>query len=431
MSLNLYCLGISHHTASVDLRERLAFEGSRCAWFTRELQSQTQWEEVIILSTCNRAEVYVAGSAQCSPDLVNLLAEGFKVDRRELENATYAFTNEQVISHLFRVAAGLDSMVLGEPQILGQITDAYETAVAEKSLGPRLSKLFLSAIHAGKRVRTETRIGRHSLSIPSLAVTLAQRHVGDLATSSITLLGAGEMAELAMDVFHQRGATQCTVISRSLSSACKLADRWQGEAATMDRLVGALSQTDILVSSSSAPHALILQSMIEAVMVQRPDRPLVILDIAVPRDVEPEVKFIPNVTLYDIDDLQNATEANHAWRAGEIPAAESILSEEYRSCLDNLLALQVAPVIKELRQRGEAIRLSEMRRTLRHLDDLSPEHIQRIESLTQAIVQKLLHQPTVRLREESGGARGEQYGRMVSDLFGLESPPTIPTRELP
>lgn len=419
MNLGLQCLGISHHTASVELRERLAFDAHRREEFLARLRANGEHIEAAILSTCNRTEVYIAEATDAKVNLVGLLANTFEFSQAELEPVLYAYQEEQVVSHLFRVAAGLDSMVLGESQVLGQITEAYGHALADGSAGPILSRLFQAAIRAGKRVRTETGIGRLAVSVPSLAAQLAQQHIGQLEAASVTLLGAGEMAELAMDAFRKRGVSRFTVVSRTLATASKLAERWQGEAGTMDTLSDALAQSDILLASSSAPHTLIDRALIDEVMRSRMERPLVVIDIAVPRDVAPEVRSVPNVTLFDIDDLRATSRVNRNARESEIPLAERILEEEYRASIVDLTALKATPVIRELRQHVENIRASEVEKTLRRLGELNPEQVQHIEALTHSIVQKMLHTPTLRLRQEAGRLENGALEAVVRELFAL------------
>lgn len=422
MNLGLHCLGVSHHTAPVALRERLAIDTRQRDFFRSGLLAQIESAETVFLSTCNRTELYIAVPAVALPDLTELVAKTFQLPRTMLEPILYSFGEESAIRHLFRVAAGLDSMVLGEAQVLGQVTAAYTDALAAQTVGPVLSRLFQAAIRAGKRVRTHTDIGRHAVSIASLAAQKAQEQITQLAAASVTLLGAGEMAELAMEAFRKRGVQDFTVVNRTLATASTLAARWQGTALTMEKLGEAIARADILLTSSAAPHALVDRLLVETAMAARSARPLVILDVAVPRDVAPEVGALPHVTLYDMDDLQSASRLNQAARANEIPRAEEILQEECHACVLDLQALQAASVIRELRQHVESIRVSELEKTLRRLDDLSPEQIQRIEALTQSIVQKLLHAPTVRLRQEAGQHANGELETVVRELFALSPP---------
>lgn len=417
--MQILCLGISHKTAPIEFRERLAFDDASIAGFLDTIFYNAHYEEMAILSTCNRVEIYTAAADTKFDELTSQLTAYFKLNEGEIDAHAYQLVNEQVISHLFRVTAGLDSMVLGEPQILGQVTGAYELAVELRTVGPRLSKLFLSAIRTGKRVRTETAIGKKSVSIPSLAARLASKHVLALSQANIMLLGAGEMAELAVEAFRKLGGQRFTVVSRTLASACNLAERWQGEAATMDMLEPVLADADILVSSSSTPHTLIEPELIRRIMVNRPVRPLVILDIAVPRDVNPHVADITGVTLYDIDGLQEGVEESLAARKREVPQAEKILVEEYGLFLDYLAGLKVVPVIKQIRNQAETIRDGEVQRMLQKLPDLSPEAREQIHLMSRSLIKKILHTPTIRLRQEANGPQSERYEQYARELFGL------------
>jgi len=317
------------------------------------------------------------------------------------------------------VSSGLDSMVLGEPQILGQVTDAYKISLGINACGKVLSKLFQSAIRAGKRVRTETDISKDAVSVSSLAARMAEQVIGDLSRAQITLLGAGEMAEVAIEALKIRGANQFGVISRTISSACSLAEKWNGKAGTLQDLSGALETTDILISSTSAPHTIIHRKMIEKAMESRQDRPMVIIDIAVPRDVASNVNEVENVNLYDIDDLNCGVKQAIGNREGEIPKVEKIIDEEYQAFKEYFGTLNIVPVIVEMRQHADAIRQKELEKTLRKLESLNPEDREQIRTLTRSIVQKILHEPTVFLREEANGPNGEKYASAASKLFGL------------
>ena len=420
--MEIICVGFSHTTTSIDVRERLAFDQQSISDFVFSLEQSSQVEEVVIISTCNRVEIYLTAKHICFDEIIEQLVSQFSVQEAELHELAYQLVNQQVVAHLFRVAAGLDSMVLGEPQILGQVTEAYKTAVELGTLGPRLSKLFLSAIHTGKRVRTETAIGEKSLSVSSLAVSLALRHSSPIEKTKVALLGAGEMAELAIEGFRKRGVQTFSVISRTLASACKLAQRWQGEAGTMDMLGDVLQDADILVSSSSAPHTLVHPNLIRKVMERRPNRPLVILDIAVPRDVDPKVGEIPGVQLYDIDDLQEGVADSLVAREREVPKAEKILNEEYHLFMAYLATLKVVPVIKQIREHAEEIRECEMDKMFRRLPDLPPEVQEYIQLMTRSLVKKILHKPTIRLREEATGPHIDQFESVTRHLFGLDQP---------
>jgi glutamyl-tRNA reductase len=422
--MRLQCLGLNHHTANVDSREKLAFstEMVHALWDQIRVQMDHSVTELVVMSTCNRVELYLVSDRPAFEQVSELLAKQSGLPIEELEPLFYRLVDEQVVSHLFRVAAGLDSMVLGEPQILGQVTEAYEAGLQNGSCGKVLSKLFQSAIYTGKRVRTETEISKNSVSISSLAATKAEQVVKDLSQAQITLLGAGEMAELAIEALRKRGADQFIVISRTISSACGLAEKWNGHAGTIEKLTGALEETDILITSTSAPHTLIHRRMIEQVMAGRPDRPMVIIDIAVPRDVASDVGEIEHVSLYDIDGLNRGVEKSIQTREGEIPQVEQIIDQEYRIFKDFYASLKVVPVIVGMRRQADEIRRSELEKTLRKLDRLDPHDQEQIAALTHSIVQKILHEPTIRLREEANGPNGEKYAGAVRALFGLEKP---------
>ncbi len=419
--MRLHCLGINHHTAEVCAREKLAFNSSLANQFWDQLRNNTEHQisELVVLSTCNRVEIYVVAEEPVFEYLEEVLVEFRDLPGEDIGHLFYRLVDEQVISHLLRVSAGLDSMVLGEPQILGQVTEAYQTSLEMGACGKLLSKLFQTAIHTGKRVRTETDISKNSMSVSSLAAQVAEQIVGNLSDSQITLLGAGEMAELAISALKKRGSNKFIVISRTINSACGLAQKWDGNAGTMENLAGALENTDILLTSTSAPHTIIHRSLIERIMAERPNRPLVIIDIAVPRDVASDVEDIPGVSLFDIDRLNQGVEKALESREGEIPKVETIIDEEYLAFKEYFGTLKVVPVITGMRQQADAIRQQELDKALRQLDGIDPKQQERIKALTHAIVQKILHEPTIRLRQEANGPNGEKYAVAVSELFGL------------
>lgn len=419
--MRLHCLGLNHRTAEIDIREQLAFETAQIEEFWKYLQRATKGllSELIVLSTCNRVEIYAVSEQPIFSELEQALLEYSNLQIDDVKSFLYRFVDEQVISHLMRVSAGLDSMVLGEPQILGQVTDAYEISLGINACGKVLSKLFQCAIRAGKRVRTETDISRDNVSVSSLAANMAEQVISDLQQAQITLLGAGDMAELAVEALKNRGANKFGVISRTISSACSLAEKWNGQAGTMEDLSGALEITDILITSTSAPHTLIHRGMIEQIMEARQERPMVIIDIAVPRDVASDVNKVENVRLYDIDDLNCGVEKAIENRKNEIPQVEKIIDEEYQLYKEYFASLNVVPVIVEMRQQADSIRQKELEKTLRKLESLSPEDKEQIKILTHSIVQKILHGPTIILREEANGPNGEQYAHAASVIFGL------------
>lgn len=419
--MRLHCLGINHQTAEVSTREKLAFDINQTKSFWEALRKETERkvDELVVLSTCNRVEIYAVSEQPFFAELEKSLVELRDISGKDIGHLFYRLVDEQVISHLLRVSSGLDSMVLGEPQILGQVTEAYQTGLEIGSCGKMLSKLFQSAISTGKRVRTETDISKNSMSVSSLAAQVTEQIVGNVSDSQITLLGAGEMAELAIEALKKRGANKFIVISRTINSACTLAQKWDGHAGTMENLAGALENTDILLTSTSAPHTIIHRSLIEGIMANRPNRPLVIIDIAVPRDVASDVKDIAGVSLFDIDRLNQGVVKAVESRESEIPKVEKIIDEEYLTFKEYFGSLKVLPVIAGIRQQANAIRQQELEKALRQLDGIDPKQQERIKALTHAIVQKILHEPTIRLRQEANGPNGEKYAVAVSELFGL------------
>ena len=420
----IHCLGLNHTTASINLRERLAFnEDSLRAALSRLGCGRLgdSLNELVILSTCNRIELYAVSPRLAAEDLELFLSEtrGAPVD--EFRPHLYHYRDEDAIRHLLRVASGLDSLVLGEPQILGQVTDALELARGAGSSGPLLSRLFQGAIHAGKRARTETYIARNPASVSSLAASLAEKSVRNLAQAQLVVLGAGEMAELAVEALRKRGAVKVLVLNRTLERAEALAKRWQAEVSTFERLGEALSVADVLVSSTGAPHTIINPGTVERIMQARPSRPLVMIDIAVPRDIDSRCSEIPNVKVYDMDSLHARLEHSLAGREAEVPKVEAILKEEQVIFMAYFSSLDMLPLIAEVRQQAEAIRQAELNKTLRRLPDLTEAERARIDALTQALVKKLLDAPTTHLRAQANMPTAPEYAHVARTLFGLST----------
>ncbi len=422
--MHIHCLGINHTTASIGLRERLAFtEDSLRAALARVGCGgmENSFNELVILSTCNRTEIYAVSDRIEADDLELLLAETRRIPLDEFQPHLYRHMDEDVVYHLLRVASGLDSLVLGEPQILGQVTNALELARGAGSSGPLLSRLFQSAIHAGKRARTETHIARNPASVSSLAASLAERSVHNLAKAQIVILGAGEMAELAVEALRKRGAAKVLVLNRTLEKAETLAKRWQAEASTFERMGEALSAADVLIASTGAPHTIIHPGIVERIMLERPTRPLVMIDIAMPRDIDSLCNEIPNVNVYDMDSLHTRLEHSLAEREAEVPKVEAILSQEQASFMAYFNSLDMLPLIAEVRQQAEAIRQAELQKTLRRLPDLSDAERARVEALTMALVKKLLDAPTNRLRAQANTPTAPEYAQVARTLFGLSA----------
>lgn len=423
--LHIQCLGINHHTASVNLRERLAYTSHRLESSLSRLGCGQDPEykilrELVILSTCNRVEIYALNLNPSFDPLEKFLSETQSVPIEEFSHNLYRLSDEEAVYHLFQVAAGLDSAVLGEPQILGQVTEALAAAQRHETAGKILSRMFQAAIHAGKRARTETEIAHNPASISSVAVNLISEVVLDLVSAKIIVLGAGEMAELAVEALRKRGAHQIMVVNRTLQRARELASRWNGQSATLEMLLELLPEADIVITSTGAPHTIIQASMVQKAMANRLDRPLMIMDIAVPRDVDPDVQNLPGVRLFDIDSLSQHLEISLQLREAQIPKVQTILNEEFADFKDYLASLDVVPIIVEMRRQANAIRQAELEKTVRRIPDLSPEAQAHIDELTRIIVNKILHNPTARLREEASGPNAMDYANIARGLFGLD-----------
>jgi glutamyl-tRNA reductase len=422
--MHIHCLGLNHQTAGVALRERMAFTEEKTRAALARLGCSIEgnslpWKEMVILSTCNRVEVYLASPEVEIEAMLSCLGDIHGISPSDFQTHTYHLLDEEAVSHLFRVAAGLDSLVIGEPQILGQVTQALEFSRSQNSAGPLLSRLFQAAIHAGKRARTETHISRNPATISSLAANLAGQVVKDLAEARIVVVGAGEMAELAVEALRKRGAHQITVVNRTLERARELASRWQAAATTFEYLEEALEQSDIAISSTGAPHLVIQYPLVAKVMQGRVNRPLAAIDIAVPRDIDPLAKGLPGFHLYDIDSLSSQLEDSLAERLKEAPKVEAILQDEQARFLEFLKTLDVLPLIADLHQQAESIRQNVLEKGLRRLPGLEESEKAQIEAMTRSLVKRLLDAPIAWLRSEAGSSDGPEYALIARTLFGL------------
>jgi glutamyl-tRNA reductase len=418
----ILCLGLNHTTAPLSLREKLALDENVVRIAMARLACGhvvSPLTEMIILSTCNRVELYAASNQPAFVELEAFLSDVSGVAVDEFRAHLYRFQDLEAARHLFEVAAGLDSLVIGEPQILGQVTRALELARGQNTAGSVLNRLFQAAIHAGKRTRTETAISRNPASVSSLAASLSERAVHKISEAQIVILGAGEMAELAVEALRKRGAQKILVVNRTLERAQDLVKRWGARATTFENILPALQSADILISSTGAPHTLISSQMVNNAMRPRPDRPLVLIDIAVPRDIDPDVADHPLVTLYDMDNLNAKLEHSLAERMAEVPRVKRILEEELAQFGEYWRSLDMLPLIADIRQSAETIRQTELEKTLRRLPDLTEAQRTHIEAMTQALVKKLLHAPTNRLRAEAATPRASEIAALARTLFNL------------
>lgn len=417
------CVGMNHLTAPIEVRERCAFNEYqvRAALAHKGCGDWQAASELLILSTCNRTEIYAVANRDIFLDLEQFLAEVRGESLEAIHPYLYRLKRMEVVRHLFEVACGLNSQVLGEAQILGQITRALELARGAGTVGPLLNRLFLSAIHSGKRARSETAISRSSASISSVAAALAESVIADLSAVQIVVLGAGEMAELAVEALRRRGAATIVVVNRTISRARKLAERWGAKTNIFENLAEVLVEADIVISSTGAPHFIVTKEIMDHVMERRAKRPLVMIDIALPRDIDPDIAGMPFVHLYDLDQLNAELESCLQQRLSEVPRVRKIMEEELALYRDYLKSLEVLPFIAQLQQRAEEIRSTELEKTLRHLTDLTEEERKHIDALTRALVKKLLSAPTRRLRSEAVQARAADYLDALRYLFELDN----------
>jgi len=428
--MHIITFGLNHTTAPVQLRERLAYSEDQIRASLSRLscgKMESPLSEMVILSTCNRIEIYSTSNELSFDSLEVFLSETRNIPVEEIRTYVYRFQDAEAIQHLFEVAAGLDSLVVGEPQILGQVTKALELARGQNAAGPLLNRLFQSAIHAGKRARTETAISRNPASVSSLAASMAEQVVHPIAEAQVVILGAGEMAELAVEALRKRGASRILVVNRTMERAQSLVQRWDAQAATFENLDTALASADILISSTGAPHTLITQEMVKDAMSKRNDRPLVLIDIAVPRDIDPDVSDVPHVRLYDMDNLNDHLESSLAERMAEVPQVQSIVGEEVLIFEEYMRSLEMLPIIADMRQQAEAIRQSVLKKNMNKMPDLTDAERERIEAMTQALVKKILDAPTNRLRVEALSPRASEYAQITRALFNLSDERTYPT----
>ena len=412
-------LGISHKTAPVEVRERFAFASGELEPALYALRER--FGNGVILSTCNRAEVYVVrGSGRTSA------ARGFDALADYMVKATgavpiqaerfYHHEGDDAVRHLFRVAAGIESMVLGEAEILGQVRSAYAAAAAAGSNSPVLDRIFHTAIRVGRRARSETHIGRYAVSVSSTAVVLARQTLGTLEGATVLVVSAGEAGKLTARSLVESGISRLLVTSRTSQRASELATDLGGTALDFERLPSALAESDIVISSTGAPSFLIGPDTCAEACRQRNGRPLLFIDIAVPRDIDPAVRRFPNVYLYDIDDLKAVSAANLRQREREVARVEAIVDEELAGYRRWRRSLDALPTVAELRRQAEEVRQAEVARSLARLNGLSEEERQRIDALTAAIVKKILHSPVARLKER---ADDDRYVAAARDLFSL------------
>lgn len=421
----LTVLGISHQTAPLEVRERFAFAPAEATRALVSLREEWGIREAVLLSTCNRTELYVHGDDARGVEVGRtLLATKGGIEVREPAPYLYQRRSVHAVRHLFRVSGGLDSMVVGEAEIQGQVREAYELA-REAPLDPPMAgavlhRLFQTALSVGGRIRSETSLGEGSASVASVAVELARKIFGRLRGRRVLILGAGETAELTVEALSRMGVHGVVVANRTFERAEELARRLGGRATRFEGLTSALRDADIVVASTAAPHPVLGRDAIREAFPEGPDGPLLVVDIAVPRDVAPEVGDEPNVFLYNIDDLQNIVDLALERRGDAIPAAETIVREETEAFRRWLASREVAPLIRDFRGRSRALADAELERILEALDHLPEEDRKKVREFSHRLLGKLLHEPTVRLREAAARGDGADLIDAVRFLYDLK-----------
>jgi glutamyl-tRNA reductase len=418
----LLALGVSHKTAPLPVRERLALPEGRAVSVLRELVGHTDIHEAVAISTCNRTEVYlvVSDPVEAESATLAILARQAGIRPTELFGAIYALRDADAVRHLFEVASGLDSMIVGEAEVQGQVKRAYELALVEGVTGPVSNRLFKDALGAGKRVRTETSISRAHVSVSSVAVELARGTLGELDALSVLVVGAGENGEMTARALHERGVDTVFVANRHYDRAISLAQRFGGHAVRFEELPRQLIEADIVVSATASPHQIVGRDEMAVVAEQRDGRPLLIIDIAVPRDIEPSVREVRGVTLYDMDDLQREVARNMGSREAEAVRARRLVDEEVQRFARWLASLDAVPTIAALRELGEGVVAQVLRENESRWESLSEADRERVEVLARAVVNRLLHEPTLRLKGATANDDSYVYVQALRELFGLE-----------
>ncbi|MBV8160730.1 MAG: glutamyl-tRNA reductase [Acidimicrobiia bacterium] len=419
--MSVVVVGLNHRTVPLELLERVNVSSARLPKVLGDLAGREHITEVVVLSTCHRTEVYAVaeryhGAVQ---DIRHAVSELAFIPPEDFSDHLYAYSDEGAVNHLFSVAAGLDSVVLGESEILGQVRQAWQAAHEEGAAGPRLAALFRHAVVAGKRARTETAIGRGTTSLAHAAVDMAARRVGSLSGKRVLLLGAGDVGESMAKAVAGVAGAQVFVANRTWDRAVALAARVGGRAIQLDGLGRALGEADVLLTSTGAPSAIVDHSDLAPVVEARDGRPLLIVDVAMPRDIDPAVAQLPGVELLDLDDVRAFVEAGLAERRREVARVRAIVDEERERFIERATAREVAPTIAALRERVEALRVGELDRQRGRLEGLDPKQREAVEAVTRGVLAKLLHDPTVRLKDAAGTARGERLSDALRELFDL------------
>lgn len=421
--MHITVIGLSHKTAPVEIREKLSFPSQEQPDALLALMSFDAVLEAVILSTCNRTEVYavVTEESKGKAALTDFLTQYKNIDPGEVTKHLYSHDSGNAVRHLLRVVSSLDSMVVGEAQILGQVKEAYSYALDAGATSTIFNRLFRHSFEVGKRARTETEIGESAVSISYAAIELAKKVFGSLEGRTVLILGAGKMSELTAKHLLSNGASAVLVANRSYDRAVELAAKFDGTAVRFDERIDAFARADIVISSTGATHYVVYKDDVARAIHERRHRPIFLIDIAVPRDIEPEVNDLDNVFLYDIDDLQQVVDANLSERMKEAEKVEHIIEREIDAFVAWVSTLDVVPTITALREKAERIRTAEMEKALNKLGDLSEQDVNTLNAMTTAIVNKLLHAPIVRIKEHATTEEGYVYVDSLRHLFNLDA----------
>jgi len=416
--MQLALVGLSHKTAPVEIRERLAFSNDALRSALTSLVDRRRVNEAMILSTCNRVEVVAE-----SPDdrlIRDFICEFHQISHDSVSTHLYSYRNVEAIRHVFRVTASLDSMVIGEPQILGQVKEAFRIAMDAGTVGMHLSALMNRAFAVAKKVRSETGISQSAVSVSYAAVELARKIFGDLSGKTVMIIGASKMGELAAKHLRRAGASSVLVTNRTFERAVELAKVFEGAAVPFEHFTDHMTGADIVITSTGAPHFIIGKNLAEQVIHRRKNKPIFFIDIAVPRDIDPAVNQIDNAFLYDIDDLQQVIDANLKERFKEAMRAEQIVDDEVEAFCLKMQTRDVVPTIVQLRDSLEKVRRDEIERNRRHLKDLSPDQQAAVDQITKSIVNKILHPPIEQLKQMAHDPQGADLADLIRKIFNVK-----------
>jgi len=424
-------LGLSHKTAPLELRERLALTEGRAAGVMGELTGTEEISEAAIVSTCNRTELYLvaADSVEAESLALSTLSREAGIRPTELIGHLYSLRAADGARHLYQVTAGLDSMIVGEAEIQGQVKRAYELSLVEGAAGPILNRLFRGAIAAGGRVRSETKISEKGVSVPSVSIELARRTLGDISEASALVIGAGETAELVARALVNRGSETVFIANRHYDRAIGLAERFGGDAVRIDDLPSQLREADIVISATNSPHHLVEREELATVMEGRRGRPIFLIDLAVPRDIDPACRELPGVTVSDVDDIQTIVEQHVSGREAEARKAGEIIEDELERFERWLASLEVVPTVIALRERADSIVERVLAENEHRWEALTNADRQRMEMMARAVASRMLHEPTMNLKESAGADEAYENVNTLRQLFGLDPDPVVDAGE--